>query len=169
MTVPARRRRTQEPVYRSPSAWMRDPLTQFDDLIRQMGSLMESAFGEPATTAAGWVPLADVSESDDAFTIDVELPGVSSEDINVEATGQELIVSGESRERERKGVMRHSTRRAGRFEYRVMLPGELNTQGINAGLDDGVLTITVPKAEATRPRRVEITHGVRRAGERTEG
>jgi HSP20 family protein len=167
MTVPARRRRGREPAYRSPSAWMRDPLVQFDDLLTQLGNLMESAFGESVTTAAGWVPPAEVSEADDAFIVEVELPGVSSEDINVEVHGQELVVSGEARPRERKGTVRQSTRRVGRFEYRVILPGELNTKDVSAGLDDGVLAITVPKAEATKPRRVEIAHGARRTEEET--
>ena len=57
------------------------------------------------------------------------------------------------------GVLRRSTRRTGRFEYRAVLPGEVNAEGVNATLTDGVLTVNVPKAEAAKPRHIEITSG----------
>ena len=143
-------------MYRSPSAWMRDPLAQFDDLLTQLGGLMESTFGESVTTAAGWIPLAEVSEADDAFIVEVELPEVSSEDINVEVQDSELIISGEIKERERKGLFRRRTRRTGRFDFRVTLPGGADADGVKASVDDGGLTVQVPKPEQARPRRIEV-------------
>lgn len=86
---------------------------------------------------------------------------VKSKDIDIEAHGPELVVTGEIKERERKGFLRRSTRRVVAFEYRLRLQGELDTHKIKAGMQDGALSITVPKAEAARPRRVQISEGAR--------
>ncbi|MFF7970146.1 Hsp20 family protein [Streptomyces sp. NPDC007905] len=157
MATPVRRHRGGG-MQERPVVWAHtplNPLVEFDELLNQMSGLLESTVG--AAPAAAWTPLADVSESEDAFHIEIELPGVKSKDINVEANGPELVVTGEIKERERKGVLRRSTRRVGAFEYRLRLPGELDTDKIKADMHDGVLSITVPKAEAARPRRVQIS------------
>ncbi|WP_328707322.1 Hsp20/alpha crystallin family protein [Streptomyces mexicanus] len=54
-------------------------------------------------------------------------------------------------------MLRRSTRRTGRFEYRAALPGDINPENVEATLDSGVLTVKVPKAETTKPHRIEIT------------
>ena len=139
-----------------PLSWARSPLTEFDQLLSEMSGLIESTVGG-TTPAVAWTPLADVTESSDAFHIEIELPGVKSKDVDVEVNAQELVVTGEIKEKERTGVLRRSTRRVGAFEYRLRLPGEVDSQKINARMSDGVLTITVPKAEGAKPRRVEIS------------
>lgn len=161
MATPVRRHRGGAMQDR-PVGWARNPLTEFDQLLSEMSGLMESTVGvAPAVT---WTPLADVTESDDAFHVEIELPGVKSKDINVEANGEELVVTGEIKEKERKGVLRRSTRRTGSFEYRLRLPGEIHTEKVNARISDGVLTVTVPKAEVAKPRHIEISE----TGEGTE-
>ncbi|PAZ17325.1 heat-shock protein Hsp20 [Streptomyces sp. SA15] len=158
MTLPVRRGTSGRLSERRFPGW-RDPLAEFDDLFGRMGSLLESTVGGALTEGAAWAPLADFAETDDAYQIDVDVPGVKRDDISIEVTDREMVISGEFKERERGGVLRRGTRRTGRFEYRTMLPGEINAEGINATLSDGVLTVTVPKAEAARPRRIEITAG----------
>ncbi|WDV56588.1 Hsp20/alpha crystallin family protein [Streptomyces coeruleorubidus] len=117
------------------------------------------------TGGAALAPLADVSETDEAYEIEVDVPGVKRDDINIEMAERELVISGEFKERERTGVLRRGTRRTGRFEYRTVLPGEINTEGVEA-----TLSVKVPKAEAAKPRRIEITAGVRpSAGESGPG
>ncbi|MBZ3906790.1 Hsp20/alpha crystallin family protein [Streptomyces sp. NPDC051773] len=155
MATPVRRHRGGAMQDR-PLGWARNPLTEFDQLLGEMSGLIESTVGGTAPAVA-WTPLADVTESDDAFHIEIELPGVKSKDINVDANGQELVVTGEIKEKESKGVLRRSTRRIGSFEYRLRLPGEVDTERINARMSDGVLNITVPKAEVAKPRRIEIS------------
>jgi HSP20 family protein len=102
------------------------------------------------------MPTTDIEETEDAWVIEAEVPGVDREDVNVELRDSELIVSGEIKEKERKGILRRQTRRTGAFEYRVMLPGQTNAEGIEANLHDGVLTVRVPKADTAKPRRVEV-------------
>ncbi|MEA2383712.1 MAG: hypothetical protein QOH72_3683 [Solirubrobacteraceae bacterium] len=118
---------------------------------------MESVWsGAIAGDAPPWVPSVDVEESDDAWIVEAELPGVRREDVTVDVGDSALVISGEIKERERKGILRRRTRRTGRFEYRVTLPVRVDADAIEASLADGVLTVRVPKPEQSRPKRVEV-------------
>jgi HSP20 family protein len=160
MTLPARRAPGGRLAERRFPGWAGDPLAEFDDLFGRIGNLLESTVGGGlAPTAGAWAPTADVSETDDAYLIEVDLPGVKRDDIDIEMGERELAISGEFKERERAGALRRGTRRTGRFEFRTVLPGEVNAEGVSASLTDGVLTVNIPKAEAARPRHIEITSG----------
>jgi HSP20 family protein len=167
-TLPARRR-GQTPT-------LLDPTREFEDIYDRMGQLMNFAFsglapfGGLGTIAdVPWAPPADVTETDDAYMIHVELPGVRRDEINVEMRDREVIISGEVREEGDGGQRRRSSRRAGRFEYRAYLPGDINPEGVRAELADGVLTVMVPKSEAAKPRRIEVAEGESGAGQVTAG
>ncbi|MFF4745015.1 Hsp20/alpha crystallin family protein [Streptomyces chengbuensis] len=162
MTLPVRRHRSGGTMER-PLGWARNPLTEFDELLTQMSGLLESTVGG-AAPAVAWTPLADVTETDDAIVVEIELPGVKSKDIDVEANGQELVISGEIKEKERKGVLRRSTRRTGAFEYRLRLPGDVDAEKVTAEMSAGVLTVTVPKAEVAKPRHIQITESSESGG-----
>lgn len=139
------------PVLRSSTVLgQMDPLREFDQLVN-------SVFGPTNGTAqVSWTPLADVTETDDAWLFEVEVPGLKRDDITVEATGNELVITGEYKEKERVGLLRRRTRRVGRFEFRTTLPAEVDVEQISADLADGVLTVRVPKREAAKPRRIAI-------------
>lgn len=146
------------PVLRSNDTVDRwEPFRELENLYSQMGRWMDSAFGRLDGTASAWSPLADVSETDDAYVVEVELPGVKRDDVTIDLVGSELVVSGEHREKERQGLLRHRTRRVGRFHYRVQLPEAVDGDDVEARLEDGVLSIHVPKSEAAKPRRIAIT------------
>lgn len=160
MALPVRRQRgrTAEPV--GFPAWTRDPLAEFDDLFGRIGRLLESTVGAgPVAERMAWAPSADVSETEDAYIIEAELPGIKREHVDVEVGERELVITGEIKEREREGMLRRGTRRTGRFEYRAVLPADVKAEEVKASLADGVLTVTVPKAEETRPRHIEIVSG----------
>ena len=152
--LPARRSGSlSRPGSQAPARW--DPFAEFEDLYQRMGQLLGGAFG------GGWPPPADLSETDEAYLAEVELPGVARDDISVELAGQELVISGEFTDTGKEGrALRHG-RRSGRFEYRVLLPGQADPDPdkVTVALADGVLTVTVPKAEAGKPRRIQITAG----------
>jgi len=127
------------------------------DPVREFDQLVNSVFGPTNGTAqVSWTPLADVTETDDAWLFEVEVPGLKRDDITVEATGNELVITGEYKEKERVGLLRRRTRRVGRFEFRTTLPAEVDVEQISADLADGVLTVRVPKREAAKPRRIAI-------------
>jgi HSP20 family protein len=125
-----------------------NPSREFEDIYDRMGQLMNFAFGDLARAEMPWVPLADLSETEDAYVAKVELPGVSKDQIDVQLQDRELVVSGEIPEEEEKqdgqnggqngGRRRHrSTRRTGRFELRAWLPGDVNADAVQGELSDG--------------------------------
>jgi len=152
MTLPVRQESS------SPVRW--DPWREFESLTGQMNQLFESTFGQSAlSSGGGWAPAVAVEETDDAYVVEAELPGVHRNDVQVEASSGVLTITGEFKDRERTGILRRRTRRTGRFEFRTTLPASVNTEAITASLHDGVLTVKVPKGDEAKPRRVEITGG----------
>jgi HSP20 family protein len=122
-----------------------------------MERLMESVWSPAGASNGGvWMPFADIEETEDAWIVEAELPGVDQKDVNVELRDSELAITGEIKQNERKGVLRRRTRRTGRFEYRVTLPGQADAEQVEAKLHEGVLTVRVPKTEQARPRRIEV-------------
>jgi HSP20 family protein len=137
-----------------------EPLRDIDEVADRMRRMLDETFGgwpSQLAEAAAWSPAVDIEETDDAYVVEAELPGVRREDVDIEMVGSELTITGEMKERERKGVLRRQTRRVGRFDYRVTLPNDVDADRIEANLKDGVLTVRVPKVERAQRRRIEIT------------
>lgn len=101
-------------------------------------------------------PLADIEETDDSYLLDVELPGVRREDVDLLVDQGRVVVTGERQERERVGLLRHRTRTTGRFALAVTLPGPVDGESVTASFADGMLSVVVPKAERARRRRIPI-------------
>jgi HSP20 family protein len=133
-------------------------IEQVPERMRRMLEQTLGSFGTPAllSEAATWTPLVDIEEEDNAYVIEAEVPGAKREDVNIELQGNELSITGEIKERERKGVVRRSTRRVGRFDYRVTLPSHVDAKKIDAKLNDGVLTVRIPKAEQAQRQKIEV-------------
>jgi HSP20 family protein len=134
-----------------------DPLQELEQLSAQLGQLVEGGIARPGD--ALFTPPADIEETEDAWIVEAELPGVDRKDINVEAQGSELVVSGEIKERERKGILRRRTRPVGFFELRVALPGDIDADNVEASVNDGVLTVKIPKTDRSRARRIDVASG----------
>jgi HSP20 family protein len=163
MTSLAPRRSRQFSSQLSPQHSRRgDPVAEIEQLQDRMGSLLQSFFADPfpTMTAAAvplWVPPADIEETDGAYLVEIDLPGVRAEDVNLELRdNNELRITGEYRERERTGIVRRQNRRTGQFEYVVMLPGEVDPEKIDATLEHGVLTVRLSKSAGGQPRRIQI-------------
>jgi HSP20 family protein len=140
------------PAWREPASVFHDIDTIFDRMVRNFfGSPMA---GSPWAGTLG--PAVDIEETPDAYIFEIDLPGVRKDDITIEAGQSELHISGHVMEKERTGVMRHRTRRSGQFSYRVALPSGTDPDKVRASHDDGVLTVTVPRTEESRPRRIDI-------------
>ncbi|MGZ4302224.1 MAG: Hsp20/alpha crystallin family protein [Gaiellaceae bacterium] len=131
-------------------------MSELGQLNERMRRMLEQTFGGMLDEPAGWVPAVDIEELEDAYVVEAEVPGVKREDVNIEVSGNELTISGEIKVREREGVIRRRARRVGEFEFRVILPNEVNAEGIDAKLNDGVLTVRIPKAERAQRRRIEV-------------
>lgn len=146
------------PVQRRGELQTWNPFRELDDLHERMARLLETSLGDVRANAlTGWAPAVDIEETDEAFVVEAELPGVKREDVTVELRQNELTIHGEVKERERKGVLRRQTRRTGQFDYRVVLPSEVDAEHVEASLSEGVLRVQVRKAQQATPRRIEIT------------
>ena len=146
------------------NVYVRDGLSALEELVGQrkdadqdLQALLENAWSGRPADGLTWTPPVDIEETEDAWIVEAEIPGVKRQDVNVETRDSELLISGEIKERERKGILRRRTRRVGEFEFRVTLPGGLDPNNVEANVDDGVLTVRIPKPEQARPQRVEVT------------
>ncbi|MEY3019238.1 MAG: hypothetical protein RLZZ272_222 [Actinomycetota bacterium] len=141
----------------------RDVASVHDEMERMLRQALGTGMGvrrgdDAAATAGAWGPALDVEESEDGYTVHVELPGIASEDVEVSLEDDVLTVRGERRfyeDREADGF-RRIERRFGRFHRAVRLPDRVATDRVSATHKDGVLTVVVPKAEEAKPRRIEV-------------
>lgn len=134
-----------------------DPFTEMDRLHQQLSGYLDSWRKLPGLLGAAFTPLADVEETDDAYVVEIELPGVKRDDVDIEVSDRRVTVHGERKEKQRVGILRRRERTVGRFHYEVNLPGKVDDEHVDAHLDEGVLTVRLPKPESERPRRIQIT------------
>lgn len=136
------------------------PFRMFED-NRGLLDFFDTAFAglEPTRFADAWTPAVTVEETESAYIVEAELPGIKREDISVELDDNVLHVHGETTEVERTGEVRHQTRRTGKFDYRLGVPGEVDADKVEARLTDGVLRLELTKAAPAVARRIEITDG----------
>ena len=126
-------------------------------LDRDFDTLLDSFLGSSARPA-GWTPAMDVVETETEYRLHVELPGLTKDDVKIEFTDNVLVLKGEKKAVERvDGERWHRVeRRSGAFQRRLELPVAVDAGKIQARFRDGVLTVTLPKAEEARPREIEI-------------
>jgi HSP20 family protein len=147
---------TRRPATTSPQMERWNPLRDLEELYATTGQVMENILSNAPVSGAIWAPPVDIEETDDAWVVEADLPGAEQDGIDVEVRDSELTITGEIKERERKGILRRRTRRVGRFEFRVALPGGVDPDQVEANLHGGVLTVRVPKPERARSGRVEV-------------
>lgn len=146
------------PAAPAPAAPAWDPLAELESWARRVGFRPATRWPHLLSAFDGvdFTPLADIEESDTAWTIEAELPGVDKKDVEVEVHGRTVVICGERKEKERAGVLRQRRRVTGSFRYEVTLGGDFDAEAITANLADGELVITVPKAEADQPRKITV-------------
>lgn len=125
-----------------------DTLNQFDRFFED--------FAAPKTRRQEFVPAVDAEETESHYLLSMDVPGIKKEDIKIEMKNGILTLSGE-RKLETTDANRHWTERSwGRFERSFTLGEFVNTDKIEAIYKDGVLRVAVPKAEAAKPKTIEI-------------
>jgi HSP20 family protein len=132
----------------------RDPFSKmFDTLFNDF----LNATGEEIA-ARSWVPPVDVQETEDTYRVQAELPGLTKEDIQITLENNVLRLSGERKlEKDVEKENFHRVERTyGTFSRSFMLPSQVDVEGVQAAFENGVLTVTVPKAEQAKPRKISI-------------
>ena len=141
-----------------PSLW-REPRRGFlEEMENLMGRFWDD--GDEGWFGGRSAPSLDVSETDTALEVKVDLPGVKSDEIDIQMNGNILTVSGEhEEEKEEKGKTYHRMeRRAGSFSRSLSLPCPVEEDEVAAEYHDGVLTITLPKTEAAKTRKIAVNN-----------
>ncbi|MFQ5429297.1 MAG: Hsp20/alpha crystallin family protein [Phycisphaerae bacterium] len=135
------------------------PLAGFGQLRREMDRL----FGEflPELNGAlerSWgFPAVNVWEDGERMFVEAEVPGLSMKDLDVEVVGSELLLKGRREASGNEDVTYHRRERGvGEFARRISLPVDIDANQVEAALKDGVLTITLPKAEQAKVKRIEV-------------
>jgi HSP20 family protein len=154
VALPVRRGNDRRPHTAETGSW--EPLAERERLSRQLAAQLDSWRQLPSVLGDAFVPLADVEETAEAYLVEIELPGVKKPDLDIEIAGRRMVVAGERKERQRRGILRTRERTVGRFQYEVTFPGDVDESNIEANLDEGVLSVRVPKPERDRPRRIEV-------------
>ncbi|MBX3054819.1 MAG: Hsp20/alpha crystallin family protein [Caldilineaceae bacterium] len=140
-----------------------DPFREVVSMRNQMDRLVADVFSNPSVWQndeyAGFMRLAlDVTENDDSYTVRASLPGLKPEDVEISFSENTLTIKGESKEENvdenEKWHLRE--RRFGSFMRTISLPTMVNADAIDADFADGVLTLSLPKAEEVKPRRISI-------------
>jgi HSP20 family protein len=168
MTVPIQRRRYPARRWDPFAGW-----PGFDDLFDQMNRMLTNAFPDVARISVNsWSPPVDIQETDDSFMIEADMPGVRPEDVTVDLQGKELRIGGEYGTAQQQGEGDASdqqrTRRTGRFDYRITLPGEVTSESCTADLENGVLRLRLPKVSQGTRQRIPVQAG-RAAGQLDSG
>jgi HSP20 family protein len=129
---------------------------------REMDRLFEGLSGglsrEPT---AGVFPLTNTTEDNDNYYVRAELPGVGADQLDITVTGDSLSISGERKiPAETEEVKYHrKEREAGKFSRMIGLPGQIDTEKVDASCGDGILTVVLPKAAAAKPRQISVAGG----------
>jgi HSP20 family protein len=133
-----------------------NPFGDFDNL---MAGFFRPVADMPQLANGGFTPAVDIRETNEAYLVEAELPGLTKKDIDVTFENGVLTLSGERKlesETEQEGY-RRIERRYGTFSRSFSLPREVDAEGVKATFAEGLLTITVPKVEQAKPRAIAIS------------
>lgn len=146
-------------LFNIPTWGFRRPSDELDRLRRQMSELYGAVSGDAIPMpSAGVFPLTNVTEDSNNYYLRAELPGIQSDELYIQVTSDGISISGERKiPEEENGVRYHRREReAGKFARSINLPGDIDVNGVEASLENGILTITIPKAEVAKPRQITV-------------
>lgn len=144
------------------SRW--EPFREIETMQRQMNRLLDqiagpSETGDILSDRLTFVPPAEIDETPEQVTLRMEIPGISPQDLDVKVAADTVSVTGERKSeiKEEKTGMRRSEFRYGRFQRIIPLPSRIQNDKVQADFRNGVLCLTMPKAEEEKRRVVTIS------------
>ncbi|EMP54603.1 heat shock protein Hsp20 [Marinobacter santoriniensis NKSG1] len=140
-----------------------NPINEFEDLMNRYNRMFGltragEREGRDLFNRSDWSPAVDIKETDKNFTIEAELPGMSRDDVKVTVHDGVLTIQGERKqEEETKDKKVHRVERFyGSFLRRFTLPDNVDENSVKANFRDGMLTLTIDKAEPREPKAIEV-------------
>ena len=148
--------------YQAPEAAASSALDRWSNLRDDLNSFFDmpfwSSFGRTGQLFTGWSPALDLYESGDHFVAVVELPGMRKEDIDISLHGGTLTISGERKRESTNGEKAQRTERyVGTFRRSIALPTRVDASKVSATYKDGILKVTLPKAEEAKPKQIQVS------------
>jgi HSP20 family protein len=147
-------------LFNHPSMGWRHPFADLERMSRQMDQLTRGVVGRPGF---GWrpakvFPAINLTEDANSYYVRAELPGIKADALEIQAVGRNLSISGERTiASEGENVRYHRREReAGKFSRVISLPGDIDTDKVDAKLANGMLTVIIAKAEAAKPKQITI-------------
>jgi len=135
------------------------PFNDFDQMRREMRRLLDTFAGDTlGDRGTGVFPPVNITQDADNFYLRAEVPGIKPDELAISAVKNRVSLAGKREiAREHERVSYHRKERAdGSFNRTVTLPGEIDAQRVDARYTDGILTLTLPKAEETKPRQITV-------------
>jgi len=137
-----------------------EPVREMMTLREAMDRLFDDAFTRPISLRdGGWSsPAIDMYQTDDEVVVKAALPGFKADEVQINVTGDVLVLRGEMKhEEEKKDLAWHiREQRWGSFERSIALPTDVRADKSNADFENGILTITLPKAEEVKPKTITV-------------
>lgn len=132
-----------------------DPFREIEELAQRV----DRAFGQGGE-AARFAPPIDIHEDDGGLELNIDLPGVSPDELSIEAENQTLTVQAQRRYERREGRTAHRVERAyGSFVRSFSVPPKYDLSGVQADFDHGTLTLRIPRSEAAQKRAIAVRSG----------
>ena len=140
-----------------PTMRVRSPWDELHRMRQQLDQMFDVAPGQRAS--AGVFPLINLTEDKDNFYVRAELPGVKGDELDIQVTGKNLAISGERKiaAEEESAKYHRREREAGTFSRMIGLPGEIDSDKVEAKLENGILSIVVSKAEIAKPKQISVS------------
>ncbi len=138
------------------------PFTELMSLRQAMDRLFDDSFVRPSrilsTFSEAGAPTLDVYQTPNDVVVKTALPGLKPEDVSIDITGETLTIKGESKTEQevKEEDYLYRERRYGAFSRSVVLPSELKSDKAEATMEDGVLTLTIPKTEEVKPKAIKV-------------
>ena len=129
-----------------------------DEIDRLFDSPLNALTSNSQQFLSGWLPSIDLYEDRDHLVLRAEIPGMKKEDIDISLHGDVLTLSGERKEDEafEKAETYRTERFLGKFQRSLTLPVSVDANKVQAAYKDGILTVTLPKAEEAKPKHIEV-------------
>ena len=148
--------------YHAPNSAPWSALDRWSNLREELNSFFDmpfsSNFGRTSQLFTGWSPALDLYETGDHFEAVIELPGMRKEDIDISLHDGTLMISGERKHESNNGETTQRTERyVGTFRRSIALPTRVDANKVNATYQDGILKVTLPKAEEAKPKQIQVS------------
>jgi HSP20 family protein len=141
-----------------PTWRFRSPLHELEQTRRLLDRLYEDVKAPVQGARAGVFPLINLTEDVHNYYVRAELPGVKSDELDIQVTANNLAICGERKiaPQDKDAKYHRREREAGTFSRMISLPGEVDNDKVEARLENGILTVVVPKAEVAKPKQIVI-------------